>query len=127
MTALRRAGMVAVVGIAFIMLTGCAIVAFNEVAGDVGDLGKPEVSVNGESRGSTPITVAMKQGETYRIQLRRGQGEPRSFVLTNRVADGKVIVDTLDGRTPVLVEEGTGAWYPLNQESLEALLKRQQP
>jgi len=80
------------------------------------------IYVGGTSRGKGPVDVHLKKGESCRVEFRADGLKTQRFTITNIVANGTVTLDCLGGVVPVIVDKATGAWYPLNQENVNARL-----
>jgi hypothetical protein len=84
-----------------------------------------QVFVNGVNMGSTPLRLELKADQTYTIEFRKEGYENQTHIVHSKVGAGWVIVDVLFGLVPVIVDAATGAWNKLDQESVEAVLYRQ--
>ena len=85
-----------------------------------------KVYVNGFYRGDTPIRLKLESKRTYNIEFRKEGYATKPFTITNHVGAGWVVLDVICGLIPVIVDAATGAWYSLDQDSINALLEKQQ-
>jgi hypothetical protein len=84
-----------------------------------------QVYVNGVNMGMTPVKLELKADQNYTIEFRKEGYETQSHIVNSQVGAGWVIVDVLFGLVPVIVDAATGAWNKLDQESVEAVLYKQ--
>ncbi|MFO7999104.1 MAG: PEGA domain-containing protein [Bacteroidales bacterium] len=84
-----------------------------------------QVFVNGVNMGTTPVQLNLKADQNYTIEFRKEGYEIQNHIVNSQVGAGWVIVDVLFGIVPVVVDAATGAWNKLDQESVEAVLYRQ--
>jgi len=110
------------------LLTGCATV-FKGTHNDVvfnSDPIEVDVYVNGHLMGATPVELKLESKKTYHIEFKKEGFETRTFTITNHVGVGWVILDLICGLAPVIIDAATGAWYVLDQENVDAILREQQ-
>ncbi len=110
------------------LATGCATL-FKGASENVDFSSDPsgaDVYVNGSLRGKTPINLKLESKKTYTIEFKKEGHEPRSYTITNHVGAGWIILDILGGLIPIIVDAATGAWYELDQDAVNVVLKEQQ-
>ena len=108
-----------------LFLTNCATV-FKGVTTDVNFRSDPtgaEVYVNENKMGTTPVELKLESKKTYHIEFKKEGYESKTYTITNHVGVNWVILDVLFGLVPVIVDAATGAWYYLDQESINAVLE----
>lgn len=110
------------------LLSGCATL-FKGTTEEVQTNSNPssEVYVNGSYRGDTPVRLNLKSDKEYDIKFEREGYETKTVHIGNSVGAGWVVLDVLGGLVPVVVDAATGAWYNLDQESVNATLEEQNP
>lgn len=116
------------IAVAAFIFNGCAIIfkgTKEEVSFDSGP-GAAEVYVNGAKVGVTPCRVQLKSKEEYTIEFRKEGYQTKSIRISNSVGAGWVVLDILGGLIPVIIDAATGAWYYLDQTSVNAVLEKQQ-
>lgn len=84
-----------------------------------------EVHVNGSYTGKTPLTVELESKRMYTIEFRKEGYEPEVYTITNHIGAGWIVLDVLFGLVPVVVDAATGAWFRLDEDSVNAVLKKQ--
>ncbi len=84
-----------------------------------------EVYVNGYNMGKTPLRLDLKADKSYTIEYRKEGYESVTRIVNNKVGAGWVILDVICGLLPVIVDAATGAWYELDQSSVNAVLVEQ--
>ena len=84
-----------------------------------------EVYINGFLRGTTPLKLKLESKKTYNIEFKLEGHKTYNYSLTNHVGTGWVILDILAGVLPVVIDAATGAWYSLDEESFNAMLKKE--
>jgi hypothetical protein len=107
--------------------SGCATI-FQGTSTEVDFSSDPsgaEVYVNGFPKGTTPIEPKLESKKTYNIEFRKEGFETRTYTITNHVQAGWVVLDVLFGLVPVVVDAATGSWYKLDEESVNAVLRKQ--
>ena len=110
------------------LLSNCATL-FKGTTDEVNFASDPqaaEVYVNGQLMGETPIALSLKVNKTYTIEFRKEGYKSQTYTINNSVGAGWVILDVLAGLIGVIVDAATGAWYSLDQENVNAVLKKQQ-
>ena len=81
-----------------------------------------EVLINGEYMGRTPVRVKLKPNKSYTIEFRKQGYETATRFVSTEIAAGWLILDLVVGVFPVVVDAITGAWYKLDQKSVDAYL-----
>jgi len=111
-----------------LLLNGCATV-FKGTSNNVdlsSDPSGAKVYINGNLMGTTPVKLKLESNKVYYIEFKKEGFETKTFTITNHVGVGWVILDTLGGLVPVVVDAATGAWYSLDQDNVNAILEKQQ-
>jgi len=85
-----------------------------------------DVHVNGNLMGTTPVTLKLESKETYRIDFKKNGYATKRYAITNHIVTKWVVFDVILGVAPVLVDAITGAWFELDQDSINAILEKQQ-
>lgn len=111
---------------AFISLTvtNCAAL-FNSSGGTVSFASDPdgaEVIIDGQSLGTTPVTLELDRSTTHQVVIKK-DGAEKSYVLQNKVGAGWVVLDVLGGLIPIVVDAATGSWYTLQPKTINAQMK----
>ncbi len=88
---------------------------------------RARVIVNNVDMGETPLTLKLESKKTYTIEFRAEGYKPKTYTISNHVGAGWIILDVLAGLVPVIVDAATGAWYSLDQTSIDVVLEQQQP
>ena len=100
-----------------VMLCGCASI-FSGGPKDVNIGSKPDgatVIVNGQSMGTTPVTLKLQPSKTYVITYRKEGFEDATATLNSHVRVGYVVLDVLVGVIGVAVDAATGDWKAFDQ------------
>jgi len=84
-----------------------------------------EVYVNGFMRGVTPLELNLKADKSYTIEFRKEGYDPVIRIVNTRIGAGWVILDVIGGLVPVVVDAATGAWNELDQDTVNAVLRKQ--
>ena len=84
-----------------------------------------EVYINGYKMGVTPLNLKLESKGNYHIEFRKEGYATYTYMLTNHVGAGWVILDIVVGLLPVIVDAATGAWYELDQTSFNAVLEKE--
>ncbi len=117
------------IAVLVLLLNGCATI-FKGTSNNVDFSSTPsgaKVYVNGNLVGTTPVRVKLESDKVYHIEFRKEGFEPKTFTITNHIGVGWVILDVLfGGLIAIVVDAATGAWYELDQESINAILEKQQ-
>lgn len=112
-----------------LLISGCATL-FKGTKEEVAFHSEPQgadVYVNGVMMGSTPLTLKLESKKTYAIEFKK-EGYPTStHQITNHVGAGWIVLDILGGLLPIIVDAATGAWYKLDQNNVNTVLRKQQP
>ena len=110
-----------------LMISGCAtLLAPNTHPLAIGSEPQGvEVYVNGFNMGKTPLRLDLKADKSYTIEYRKDGYESVTRIVNNKVGAGWVILDVICGFVPVIVDAVTGAWYELDQSSINAVLVEQ--
>lgn len=110
------------------LVSGCASV-FKGTSTNVDVSSDPsgaKVYVNGHLMGKTPVTLKLESKKVYHLEFQKEGYETKAYTITNHVGVGWVVLDVIFGLVPVVVDAATGAWYELDQDSVNALLETQQ-
>jgi hypothetical protein len=114
-------------GIIFLIhVSGCAAI-FKGANEDVTVESSPsgaEVKVNGQPKGTTPVTLSLESKETYDFTISKKGYEDRHISIGHNLGAGWVVLDVLLGLIPVVVDAVTGAWYKLDQNSISIDLEK---
>jgi hypothetical protein len=79
-----------------------------------------EVVVDGEARGTTPLTLPLEHRSSHHIVVRYG-ALARAFRLESSVDPGWIVLDLfLTSLVGVVVDSVTGAWSSLSQDDVVA-------
>lgn len=106
-------------------LSGCATI-FSGGPDSVNFGSKPEgaeVLVNGQSMGSTPVTLRLEPSKTYMITYRKEGFGDATVVLSTHVQPGFVVLDVLAGIMGVAIDAATGDWRAFDQGEYYVELK----
>lgn len=118
-----------IIVVAIFVFHGCAAI-FKGTSNTVDFSSDPsgaKVYINGAHTGTTPVSLKLESKRTYSIEFRKEGYEPRTYTITNHVGAGWIILDVLlTGLVGIIVDAATGAWYELDQESVNAMLEQQQ-
>ena len=105
-------------------ISGCASI-FKGANEDVKVESSPsgaEVVVNGQPKGTTPVTLSLESKETYDFTFKKKGYEDRHLSVGHGLGAGWVVLDVLLGIIPVVVDAVTGAWYSLDRTSISVEL-----
>lgn len=108
----------------FTVYSGCATI-FSGSRDDVKFTSEPsqaKVLVNGTEKGNTPITVSLKKGKDYEIQIIKDGYQKKNFTLTYSLGIGWLILDIFAGLIGVVVDAVTGNWNVFEDDSFKAVL-----
>jgi len=117
------------ISIIIINLSGCAAL-FKGTNSPLDISSNPQgakVYVNGTFYGTTPLKIRLKSDQTYRIEFKKEGFKTITRVVNSRIGAGWIILDILVGLVPIIIDAATGAWYELDQKSVDAILEEQQP
>ncbi len=81
-----------------------------------------EVTVDGTSRGVTPMTLELSNRESHVIQFAKEGYKTVSCELNAKVNGGIIVLDILGGLVPVIVDAATGDWKTLQQDACSVQL-----
>ena len=81
-----------------------------------------KVYVDDQCKGNAPVTVWLEAGRAYEMTFKMEGAPPRTFKIRGGKRAGWLTLDAFAGFTPVMLDKTTGAWYPLNQDSVAAVL-----
>ena len=81
-----------------------------------------EVTVDGTSRGVTPMTLELSNRESHVIQFAKEGYKTVSCELNAKVNGGIIVLDILGGLVPVIVDAATGDWKTLKQDACSVQL-----
>ena len=108
----------------FIFYSGCATI-FSGSREDVKFTSEPseaKVMVNGSDKGNTPVTVSLKKGKDYEIQIVKDGYQMKKFTVTYSLGIGWLILDIFAGLIGVIVDAVTGNWNLFEEDSYKAVL-----
>ncbi len=115
--------------IALFLLTSSCATLFKGTSSRVDFSSDPQgakIYANGNYMGDTPIRLKLESKRTYNIEFRKEGYQTKTFNITNHVGAGWVVLDILAGLVPVIIDAATGAWYELDQKTVNAILEKQQ-
>lgn len=84
-----------------------------------------DVYVNGVNMGATPIRLRLFADKSYAIEFRNEGYESTTRVVSTKLGVGWVVLDIIVGVFPLIIDAVTGAWYNLDQNSVNAVLIEQ--
>lgn len=116
--------------LSFILLISSCATIFKGTSEEVrfsSDPSRAEVWINGIKRGETPFSLKLESKENYVIEMRKEGYESVTRNITNHIGAGWIVLDVIAGLVPVVVDAATGAWYSLDQNNVDAILRKQQP
>ena len=99
-------------------LTGCAAMFASKstpVAMQTTPTGA-EVWVDGNNRGTTPVSLDLSNKKTYIVTFKRDGFADATYEIKNGVGAGWILLDILGGLVPVVIDAATGAWYHLDSK-----------
>lgn len=111
-----------------LILPGCGTI-FSGGPDPVDFGSKPEgatVLVNGQSMGTTPVTLKLEPNKTYIITYRKEGFEDATVTLNSHVRAGYVVLDILVGVIGVAIDAATGDWKAFDQDQYYVELKANQ-
>ena len=114
--------------IALFLLTSSCATLFKGTSSRVDFSSDPQgakIYANGNYMGDTPIRLKLESKRTYNIEFRKEGYQTKTFNITNHVGAGWVVLDILAGLVPVIIDAATGAWYELDQKTVNAILEKQ--
>lgn len=112
-----------------IYLSSCALVfkgTKQELSAN-SDPSRAQVWVNGIQMGETPITLKLESKKTYAIEFKKEGYKSKTVNVTNHIGAGYIILDIVCGLVPIIIDAATGAWYSLDDKTVNAVLEKQQP
>jgi hypothetical protein len=111
------------------MLTGCAALFSGGKATmtATSDPEGAEVFVNGVSYGMTPVQFKLKTNQSYKFVFKKEGYQPVERFIENKIGVTWLVLDVLAGGIPVVIDAATGAWYVLEQQNVDAQLKKLYP
>ena len=128
MSYLHKIGSIAcLVAVAVFSLNGCATI-FKGGKQTIGFGSNPagaEVYINGQFKGNTPLNIKLKVNKSYSIEFRRDGYETRVVNISKTLGAGWIVLDIVTGFWPIFVDAITGSWYSLDQDHVNAVLKKQ--
>jgi hypothetical protein len=104
-------------GITLLSVNGCATLFKGGIA-DVDIDSDPtgaELTIDGENYGETPTTVDLNSNEDHVFEFRKDGYEPATYVLTNHLGAGWVVLDVLLFWPSAIVDGSTGNWYAFDE------------
>lgn len=108
-------------------LVGCGTL-FNKSTKPIGMVSTPEgaeVWINGQSRGTTPLTLDLNNHVGHTVTFKKEGHEDVTCQLTASVEALWIVLDLLGGGlVPIIVDASTGEWKSLSQESCNANLPK---
>jgi hypothetical protein len=112
-----------------VYLSSCALI-FKGTKEEVranSDPTRAQVWVNGINMGETPITMKLESKKPYTFEFKKEGYKSKTILINNHVGAGYIILDILCGLVPIIIDAATGAWYSLDQKSIDMILEKQQP
>jgi hypothetical protein len=111
-----------------LILPGCGTI-FSSGPDPVDFGSKPDgaiVLVNGQSMGTTPVTLKLEPNKTCIITYRKEGFEDATVTLNSHVRAGYVVLDILVGVIGVAIDAATGDWKAFDQGQYYVELKAKQ-
>ncbi len=112
-----------------LLISGCATI-FKGTKEEVNFHSEPQgvdVYVDGVLMGTTPLSLKLESKKTYSIEFRKEGYPTATHQISNSIGAGWIILDILAGLVPVIIDAATGAWYKLDQNNVNKVLRKQQP
>jgi hypothetical protein len=111
----------------FCVFIGCATIekGTHEHVDFASDPTNADVFVNGESMGTTPVTLKLESRQTYKIEFKKKGFATKQYTITNHIGTKWVVFDVILGLAPVVVDAVTGSWYELDQDYVKAYLEKE--
>lgn len=110
---------------AWVAVGGCATI-FNSERETLQVYSEPSgatVFVEDEPRGQTPTKIKVDPEQGVRLKVSKsGYGTVYEYV-GRRIGGLWVVLDTLGGTIPALVDAITGGWYELNRETVNVYIE----
>jgi hypothetical protein len=106
------------VGLISVMLISCATM-FNSRTKPVAFRSKTksvEILINGESKGTTPLTLQLEPSKSYMVTYKKRGYEPLTVALQTHVQAGWVVLDIFAGLIGIAVDAATGKWRAFNEQ-----------
>lgn len=125
----KRLVFVLIVMLSVSLLTGCVTLFGKKAQHLLTDNTAPrgaDVYVNSFKVGVTPIELNLIEDRFYVIEFRKEGCRTVTCMVNTRIGSGLIILDVLDSLVPVIVDTVRGKWKKLDQEALNAALKKQQ-
>ncbi len=126
---IQSATNICLVAVVLFVFNSCALILSGTKQGVHFDSSPPSVDVyiDGARAGTTPCKIELKKNKEYSIEFRKEGYESRTYRISNSVGAGWIVLDILVGLVPVVIDATTGAWYSLDQESINTILEKQLP
>lgn len=112
-----------------LLISGCATI-FKGNKEEVNFHSEPQgadVYIDGVMMGTTPMTLKLESKKTYAIEFRKEGYPTTTHQISNSIGAGWIILDILAGLVPIIIDAATGAWYKLDQNNVNKILRKQQP
>ncbi len=112
-----------------LLVSGCATLfkgTYQEVSFN-SDPQRADVFVDGKRMGQTPMALNLQTKKDYTIEFRAMGFEPQTYVITNKIGAGWIILDAFTGPIGIIVDAVTGAWYSLSTQNVNMILRKQLP
>lgn len=122
MTASRRSSLFVV--LVALAIAGCGAL-FNSGPEQVTFTSQPDgadVFVNGNRRGTTPLTIPLAKNQDYVVTFRKAGHQEVVTTINKKVGATWVVLDVLGGLIPVVIDAATGSWYVLSTNAVHGSL-----
>jgi hypothetical protein len=109
------------------IITGCATLFAPKTfpLSIISEPAEADVLVNGLKMGVTPLELNLKADKTYTIEFIKEGFQSITRVVNTKVGAGWIVLDILGGAIPIIIDAATGAWYQFDQDSVDAVLEKQ--
>ena len=112
----------------FLFFSGCATLFKSKSLDMISLQSQPsnvEVYIDGVLSGKTPLQYKLDPKKSTNIQFKMDGYETHVYTVTSHVGAGWVILDVIAGFVPVLIDAVTGAWYVLDVNQYNAVLRQE--
>ena len=125
---IQSSAIICLVAVFLFVFNSCALIFSGTKQGVQFDSSPPsaDVYIDGARAGTTPCKIELKKNKEYSIEFRKESYQSRTYRISNSVGAGWVVLDILAGLVPIVIDATTGAWYSLDQESINTILEKQQ-
>lgn len=109
-----------VISITTLSLSSCALVFKGNNPANIPVNSTPvgaEITINGQSYGTTPTTIQLEDGENYNLIFKLDD-ETRTYTLKSEVGTLWLVLDILSGGVPLIVDAATGEWLELPEDEV---------